>query len=192
MGLGPADNVAGLGGNGRVVWCRVLGSLDDWATPESSDTRGLHDRDELRAHCSLLLERRTPALAVGRRRLVRSNTHSVRQRDLNAPHVLELRRRVIETATAILECRLCITEGARVLGELAFDLLAQRDESFVVFIDVDSETDVFPLGDARAHWHASALVREDASRRLYEETVRSRVNRACSELIRHYRWPSVV
>jgi hypothetical protein len=123
---------------------------------------------------------------------MRSNTHTVRQRDLNAPHVLELRRRVVETATAILECRLCITEGARVLSELAFDLLAQRDDSFVVFMDVDSETDMFPLGDVRAYWHPSALTREDASRLSYEETVRPGVNRACSELIRRYRWPSVV
>jgi hypothetical protein len=116
----------------------------------------------------------------------------MRQRDLNAPHVLKLRRRVVETATAILEGRLCVTEGARVLGELAFDLSAQRDDAFVVLIDVDSESDAFPLGDVRAHWNPSALAREDESRRLYEETVRSRVNLACSELIRRYRWPSVV
>jgi hypothetical protein len=116
----------------------------------------------------------------------------MRPRDLNAPHMLELRRRVVETATAILEGRLCVTEGARVLGELAFDLLAQRDDSFVVFFGVDSETDAFPLGDVRAHWNPSALVREDASRQLYEESVRPRVNLACSELIRRYRWPSVI
>lgn len=56
LGLGSADDVAGLGGNDRVVWCRVLGYLDDWAAPESSDTGGLRDRDELRAHRNLLLE----------------------------------------------------------------------------------------------------------------------------------------
>jgi len=116
----------------------------------------------------------------------------MRQRDLNAPHILELRRRVVETATAILEGRVCVTAGARVLSELALDLLAQREDSFVVFLGVDSETDAFPLGDVRSHWNPNALVREDASRQLYEQTVRPRVNLACGELIRRYRWPSAV
>jgi hypothetical protein len=115
----------------------------------------------------------------------------MRQSHLNAPHVLELRRRVVETATAILEGRLCVTEGARILSELSFDLSAQWDDSFAAFRDVDSETDAFPLGDVRAHWNPSALAREDASRQLYEETARPRVNLACGELIRRYRWPSV-
>jgi len=116
----------------------------------------------------------------------------MRQRDLNAPHVLALRRRVVETATAILEGSLGVTEGARILRELAFDLAAQSDDCFAVIIGVDAETDAFPLGDVRAHWNPSALSREDASRQLYEESVRPRVNLACSQLIRRYRWPSVV
>jgi len=75
MGLGSADDVAGLGRNGRMVCCIVPGSLDDWAAQQSGDTGGLRDRDELRAHRNLLLEGRAPALAVGRGRVMRERSN---------------------------------------------------------------------------------------------------------------------
>jgi hypothetical protein len=111
---------------------------------------------------------------------------------LNQRRSIELRRRVVETATAIIDQSLGITAGARLLREYAFDLGAQWDDAFVVIVGVDSETDAFPLGSVRERWSPAALDREDRVRQEYEDRVRSRMNQACAELIRRYQWPSGV
>jgi hypothetical protein len=101
------------------------------------------------------------------------------------------RRRVVEAATAILDGHLGITEGSRLLCELALDVAALQEEpAFVVFFNIDSETDAFPLRAVRQHWRPAALTREDEARQRYEEAVRPAAIQACAELIRRYQWPS--
>lgn len=54
----------------------------------------------------------------------------------------------------------------------------------LVLRGVESETDVFPMGQQREHWNPSELGRLDRERDEYWMQVESEVRRACSEVVR--------
>jgi hypothetical protein len=97
-----------------------------------------------------------------------------------------LHNAVVETARALVAGSLGVVEATRRFMELAAELDALDDEDFLYFIDLDSQSDGFPLGTAREQWSATALEREDLARRKYEESVHEAAVAHCRSLIARY------
>jgi hypothetical protein len=93
---------------------------------------------------------------------------------------------VVQTAHALISKSIGVVEAARQLMELAAELDALDDDDFEYFIDVDSQSDGFPVGIARQQWDSAALEREDQARRTFEESVYAEAVTHCRSLIAHY------
>jgi hypothetical protein len=93
---------------------------------------------------------------------------------------------VVDISRRILDGKLNVTEGARLLAGLRFRVRAEDDSDFLVFVGIDSQTDHFPLGDVRARWNPAALARYDAERQSAESDFRQSAEKACRRLIRKF------
>ena len=93
---------------------------------------------------------------------------------------------IVRAAKGILDGSIGITEGARRLHWLGVNVKAEDDEDFLLFTGIDSETDAFPLGDARRRWSASALARSDSEREAVEAHWRPRAEEAARNLVSKY------
>jgi hypothetical protein len=96
---------------------------------------------------------------------------------------------VVETARVLVTGSVGVVEAARRFMELAAELDALDDEDFVYFMELDSQSDGFPLGIAREQWSASALEREDLARRKYEDSAHGDAVAHCRSLIARYTNP---
>ena len=105
---------------------------------------------------------------------------------LNEPYRRELHHSVVETCRALIDGRAGPVEVSRRLVALAHELGADRDEDFVYFVGLDSETDHFPLGESRQHWSAAALAREDAKRAKYDVAAHADAAQRCRNLLLKY------
>ncbi|WP_181016729.1 hypothetical protein [Luteibacter rhizovicinus] len=70
---------------------------------------------------------------------------------------------------ALLEQRIGLTEGVREVLHWANDVRRLEGALLTPFRAVDSETNRFPAGEVRKHWHEDRLVALDAERRVLEE-----------------------
>jgi hypothetical protein len=93
---------------------------------------------------------------------------------------------VAETAHAVITGTLGVVEAAHRFMEMAAELDALDDEDFVYFIGLDSQSDGFPVGEARQQWSAAALAREDLKRRQYEAAVHDEAVAHCRSLLERY------
>jgi hypothetical protein len=98
------------------------------------------------------------------------------------------RDKALEVARSILQGKLGIIEGARLLSMLAHDLVPDWavDPDFVVFVALDSETDHLPVGAERQLWEATALVERDAIVSRIEADARREVGTACRNILRRF------
>jgi hypothetical protein len=71
---------------------------------------------------------------------------------------------VVISATKVLEASGSLTENARVLSTLGYQLRASRGPAFTVFRNLASETEHFPVGKFRSSWSSKALPSVDAER----------------------------
>jgi hypothetical protein len=83
--------------------------------------------------------------------------------------------------------RVGITEGCRNVARLRHALGEERNELFLPFVAVDSETDHFPLGDVRTRWSPSALEREDKERLACEQFHTAAIGDATDKLLAYAR-----
>jgi hypothetical protein len=97
-----------------------------------------------------------------------------------------LHHAVIETAEAVIGGTLGPVDAARRFVGLAAELDALDDEDFRFFVELDSQTDHFPLGPVREHWSAGALEREDRACREFEADVREEASSHCRSLLTKY------
>jgi hypothetical protein len=102
---------------------------------------------------------------------------------------LEIERLVITQAYAILNGEVGLIEGCIRMARLAHEVVPSwvDDPDFVVFGSIASETDHLPIGAARAQWSDAALAREDKNTALIEQSARSDVHSACTNIIRRFR-----
>jgi hypothetical protein len=76
----------------------------------------------------------------------------------NESEILAARRRILETAQAMLAGTCSYIEGARqIVAAWRNSKLDESDVDFVPFIAIDSETEALPFGEARSYWQAAAL-----------------------------------
>jgi len=112
----------------------------------------------------------------------RSTSKVVTKRDYR----LTVHDAVVETAEALIAGTLGPVDASRRLVGLAAELGALDDEDLLFFLELDSQTDHFPLGTAREGWSAAALEREDRVRERYETAVRDKALIHCRSLIGKY------
>jgi|SRR6185312_15535500 len=99
----------------------------------------------------------------------------------------ECRRRVAETAAGMLNGTVPFLEGVRVLTSLRHQVgVADDDEDFTTFVDVDAETDALPLGEVRKLWASEALEQLDAEIQAATQWAREFASGACASLVARF------
>jgi hypothetical protein len=88
----------------------------------------------------------------------------------------------LEVAKQIIDKEISIVEGCRTLTNLRLNI-DPDNEIFLLFRGVSSETDDYPLGEARKYWDEKALAKLDTEIKEYENRIREDVNKACWHLI---------
>ena len=102
--------------------------------------------------------------------------------------VEEQEREIVRVARRILSDEVGIIAGAREMTCVRFrsHTNEQRDEEFLAFVGIASETDHLPVGDVRRHWAADALIRKDAEIIEAEDFFRERALEAARILVERY------
>jgi hypothetical protein len=109
----------------------------------------------------------------------------------NTVESLEARRRVVETAEAILDGSLGMVEGASRLAALRHEVDPhEEDVDFRALAGIDSQTDHLPVGSIRERWDAAALRAKDVELAGHEADFRDAVVRMCRNLVARYAPPS--
>ena len=85
----------------------------------------------------------------------------------------DARAKALTNARAMLSGTLSLVEGCRdmvrLLGELDPELA--ESEAALTFVAVESETDEYPVGEARTQWNSEALRKRDAELQTYVQSV---------------------
>lgn len=94
------------------------------------------------------------------------------------------RRTALEIARGMLDESISLIEGCRSLVRLRADAEIPPSETLNVFVGVESETDDYPVGNARSEYAPELLARLDGEASKYLSQVRPVVIEACGEIIR--------
>jgi len=101
--------------------------------------------------------------------------------------VATVRRRVAETAVAMLNGQMHFLEGVRLLTSLRHRAgVASDDDDFDTFVAVDSETDSLPIGDVRRHWADEALQRLDPEIEAATQWAKQFASGTCESLVARF------
>ena len=108
--------------------------------------------------------------------------------DLPRPNA---RAKAVEAAQKVLGGEVGIIEGARLLSNLASDLVPdwKVDRDLLVLAALDSETDDLPVGAQRKLWEAKALAERDTIIDRIEAEARPGVEAACRNILRRFDRP---
>ena len=101
-----------------------------------------------------------------------------------------IRGKIVIVCEAVLREEIGIISGSRILNHLGFTLYdgfdSQKDEEFLTFVVIDSETDHLPVDRERANWSSEALERKDKEIAKSEAFYREIAFDACKTLIERY------
>lgn len=103
-----------------------------------------------------------------------------------------VRGQIVAICQAILNKEIGVIAGSRILNRLEVELLHnevgwfQRDEDFVAFAAIDSETDHLPVDAERQNWSVEALERKDEEIAKSEALYRDDAFTACRILIERF------
>ena len=101
--------------------------------------------------------------------------------------VAEQHQEIVRVAHRILDGSVGVIAGAREMTQVRFRSHSNdRDENFLVFVGIDSETDHLPVGEVRKHWSAEALAQKDIEIKEAEDFFRERAYTAARALIQRY------
>jgi P2-related tail formation protein len=106
----------------------------------------------------------------------------------NLEAIERYKREAVEVANLILSGRLGIIAGCRHLASLGHHLVEdwRVDMEFVVFGNVESETDHLPLEDQRSLWNPAAFEEKQREVARFEESAREEVLTACRSVIARF------
>lgn len=93
---------------------------------------------------------------------------------------------LISVITMVLDGKVGIIYGSRLIQQYRFDLDDENDKDFGVFVLVDSDTDHLPVDNERDNWSAEALVRKDREIAEVEDFYRRDVFYACEVLLERF------
>lgn len=103
-----------------------------------------------------------------------------------------LRGKIVAICEAILHEEIGVIAGSRRLNRLEAELLHnevgwfQRDEDFLTFVAIDSETDHLPVDSERRNWSVDALERKDEEIAKAEAFYQGDAFAACRKLIERF------
>jgi hypothetical protein len=103
-----------------------------------------------------------------------------------------VRGKIIALCEGILREEIGVIPGSRILNGLEFDLFdypcgeIKRDDDFLLFVAIDSETDHLPVDRERANWSEEALARKDSEIAKAEAFYKDSAFRACRKLIERF------
>lgn len=101
-------------------------------------------------------------------------------------YVAKQRIKAVEVASKILDGKIGLIEGVRRLVSFQNEIGSANDEEFLVLKGIESETDDFPIGEARQNWSEAILKDKDAEIEEYEDQVRASVVDACRRFIQKH------
>ncbi len=95
----------------------------------------------------------------------------------------EIKAKIIEVATKIINEEIDLLDGCRTLVYLQRELKESPD-AFCVLRGIDSETHIFPISQAeRKQWNPEALSRLDKEKNEYISLVKEEMIEACRRII---------
>ena len=103
-----------------------------------------------------------------------------------------VRGKIIAICEAMLNGEIGVIAGSRILNRLEFELLNyprgqfHRDEDFIPFVGIDSETDHLPVDRERENWSDEALARKDKQIADSEAHHKTSAFAACRKLIERF------
>lgn len=97
-----------------------------------------------------------------------------------------IRGKIVAICEATLAEEIGIIAASRRLSSLGRELFGRRDEDFIMFNGVDSETDHLPVDIERKNWSAEALKRKDVEIAEAEAIYKNNVVAACRKLIERF------
>lgn len=98
----------------------------------------------------------------------------------------DARREIVQTAMAMVSGSLDLVTGSRRLCALRHDIGASESELFESIIAFESDTDVYPVGDARVHYNQSYLQQLDQELEEYINESKPAVVDACKRIIESF------
>jgi hypothetical protein len=97
------------------------------------------------------------------------------------------RRHVVELARQILAGEIDVLDGSCKIAELRYELeVDPRDEDFMAFVLVESETDHLPIGIEALNWSNEALARKEPELKRAREWAIQTVRVECANLIARF------
>ena len=90
------------------------------------------------------------------------------------------RRIVAREIDPVLGCRLIV----RLQGPLSDE--QRQDQDLLTVVGIESETDQFPLGEARSQWDPEALANQDRQRAEYLGNIETALFEACRSIIEKF------
>lgn len=99
---------------------------------------------------------------------------------IKAQKIAELRK----VATAMIEGRMHLVEGARKINRLRWEIDKPEDEVFKSIIVFEDDAEDFPLGALRAEYEPNYLKRLDEKTNKLIEDCKADVLAACEEILR--------
>jgi hypothetical protein len=103
-------------------------------------------------------------------------------------YIVEQKAHVVNIASQMLDGKIGIIEGARLLRRLQYEVIDQYlDSDFLIFTVIESETDGLPIGSEREHWATSALIEKDKQVKHAEALYREQALISCKVLIERFK-----
>lgn len=103
-------------------------------------------------------------------------------------YVVEQKAYVVNIASQMLDGKIDIIEGARLIWRFQSELTDQHlDSDFLIFIVIAAETDGLPVGSEREHWATSALIEKDKQVKHAEALYREQALISCKVLIERFK-----
>ena len=96
------------------------------------------------------------------------------------------RTELIAVAAAMIDGKMNLIEGVRKITALRHDVENPDDEIFMPIRAIESETDHFPIGPARAQYAPDYLKRADEEIERYLADAKDNILAACREIVRVY------
>jgi hypothetical protein len=100
-----------------------------------------------------------------------------------------VRGKIVAICQALLNEEIGIIAASRIIDGLEFELMQHgsryyhRDEDFVPFVAINSETDHLPVDRERSNWSSEALIRTDLEIANAEAKYKESAIEACKTLI---------
>jgi len=98
-------------------------------------------------------------------------------------YVLQQLQRAIDTARGIVAGNIDVVEGSALLDRIRHEVDLAEDPVFDVFRGVASETDEFPIDEARKEYNPARLAELDQEKEKYVGLVKNTVVNAARQII---------